>query len=118
MTTTTDIANALVFASQLNAALARAHCAAEIVAAEHLEFSLELYLDSPIGHLDPSDLPMIRALAIALGPGISRGTSLSPATTVVEMTRDIRRACQELAEQVRLAVEADDAGTRNHLHVA
>jgi hypothetical protein len=95
-------AAALVFVAQTNAALARAFRAAETVAGEHPQLSVEVYLDQPIALADPRELPSPHFLIMHPPSGVSRGGDLSPGATTFEMTRDLGAVAREVAAEIDL----------------
>ena len=98
-------ASEFIFASLVTAALGRAFQAAEIVAAEYPQFSVEVFIEERLVTADPSELPTIRYLWMEIDPpGDSRGGYLNASITAAEMTRQLRASAEAMRTAILAAI--------------
>jgi hypothetical protein len=83
----------------LDAALQRAHRAADLATADHPELDVEISITRDVGRLDPTALVPIHYF-IAAASGSCRGGDLLPVETTTTMVRQIRSTMELVIREV------------------
>jgi hypothetical protein len=90
----------------LDAALRRAHEAADLVAGDYPKFDWEITFTYDVGRINPADLSPLHVLVVAAGPGASKSADLLPCEATITMARAIRAAAEAVSREVaRLEAE-------------
>jgi hypothetical protein len=99
-TNATPTAAELLAVRILDAALQRAHRAADEATHDHPELDIEISITRDVGRLDPTDPVPIHYLVIAAASGACRGGDLLPVETTTTMVRQIRGAVELVIREV------------------
>jgi hypothetical protein len=93
----------------LDAALQRAHRAADLATVDHPELDVEISITSDVGRLDLTDLVPIRFFVSAAPPGACKSGNLLAVETTATMVRSIRSAVEWVVAEVA-RMEAENPG--------
>jgi hypothetical protein len=99
-TNATPTAAELLAVRILDAALQRAHRAADLATADYPELDVEISITRDVGRLDPTDLVPIHYFVIAAASGAGRGGDLLPVETTATMVRQIRSSVELVIREI------------------